>query len=375
MLTPRKSRLAALACQGDLNGTARPPILLIPGTQVYASENWDPSYQPVLRNRGHAVCYVDLPKFGTRDVQANAEYVATAIRSIASRSQRRISIIGHSQGAYLPHIALRTWPDLAAHVNDVVGLAGVYDRGTNDFRGKCQNACTPVLHQLATGSDFLTRIRKRRLPTGPDYTNIGTLGDGTITPQPVANRQPGARSVILQNLCPGRVVQEPEHAMIVGDNAALKVTLDALNHRGPADPSRIDQAVCATDQYPGFDSAAYLAVAPLVPGRAGPSSTREPRLYCRYRETCSDPRLRGRLILKPRYTIRAHTVIVRARALVPGRIEVRLGSHKASRKVRPGIFDVRFDRPDKRLRLKVLTRPRYYTVLTTEATKWIPRRR
>jgi triacylglycerol lipase len=167
---------------------ARTSVLLVHGTAVAPEENWGPTYLPVLLDRGHAACTVRLPDYATRDVQANTEYVVTAIRAMAAASSRRISIIGHSQGALLSHTALRMWSDLSPHVDDVIGLAGVYDRGSQDIAARCQSRCPRVLHQLAPGSAFLQDIARRALPTGPAYTNIGTIGDSTVTPQPAAHR-------------------------------------------------------------------------------------------------------------------------------------------------------------------------------------------
>ena len=144
----------------------RAPVLLVPGTTLTPMENWAPTYLPVLLDRGHAVCLVRLPRYGTRDVQANVEYVATAISAMAQRSTRPISTIGLSQGALLPMAALRTWPGLAAHVDDVIGLAGVYERGSTELVRRCRTRCLPVLHQLATGSAYLTHIARKPSPRG-----------------------------------------------------------------------------------------------------------------------------------------------------------------------------------------------------------------
>jgi triacylglycerol lipase len=193
MLSPRADRLDALSCSGDLDDARHAPVLLVPGTTLTPEQNWGPTYRPVLLDRGHAVCMVRLPAYATRDVQANIEYVATAIRTMAARASRKISIIGGSQGALLPQVALRTWPDLPAHVDDVIGVAGVYDRGSEELVRRCRSTCLPVLHQMATGSAFLSAIGRRPLPGGPSYTNIGTRGDQTVTPQPARTGSPAPR--------------------------------------------------------------------------------------------------------------------------------------------------------------------------------------
>lgn len=375
LLTSRSARLAALTCSGDLEASQRPPILLIPGTALTAEENWGPSYRPVLVGRGHAVCLLDLPVFGTRDAQANVEYVATAIRTMGRVAARRISVIGQSQGALLSQVALRTWPDLRAEVDDVVGLAGVYDHGSAALAAQCTAQCTPVLHQLAAGSAFLNSIGPRPLPTGPSYTNIGTLGDQTVTPQRRANEQPGARSILVQDVCPGRQVQEPEHAMLVGDAVALELTLDALDNPGASVVDRIDPSICETQYYAEFDDERFLAAAPSVAARTKYVTRAEPPLTCRMIPTCRSVRLRGRMISPPKVSVKTSAVVARFRAITSGKIKIRLAGQVVRRQVAPGPFRLRVKRPDKGARLVVSTRPSYYVAWATEGTKWVKPRK
>jgi triacylglycerol lipase len=370
MLSSRADRIDALSCSGDLDDARRAPVLLVPGTALTPEQHWGPTYRPVLLERGHAVCMVRLPAYATRDVQANIEYVATAIRTMAARSSRRISIIGGSQGALLPQVALRTWPDLPAHVDDVIGVAGVYDRGSEAIVGRCESTCLPVLHQLATGSAFLASIGRRPLPDGLSYTNIGTRGDQTVTPQPAANRQPGATSILVQDVCPGRDVPEPEHAMLFGDAVALALTLDALDHAGAASAGRLYPWVCLQESYPEFDRTRFRSPTSHASGFAAATQS-EPTLYCRSRRTCRNPRLRGFLTTSPRYTIGRNRVTVRTQAHTRGRIRIVLGNRAVDEAVRPGPVTMRIRRPADRSRLVVRTRPQYYTAWATEDGKWI----
>lgn len=371
MLTPRSARLNALTCYGVLDDAERKPVLLVPGTAMSPRDNWGPSYLPVLLERGHGVCTVDLPDYATRNVEEGAEYVATAIRTMARRSTRPVSLVGHSQGAFLPHVALRTWPDLSYRVDDVIGLAGVYDRGSEALAERCEFRCTPVLHQLTTGSRFLASISRRRLPAGPSYTNIGTLGDLTVTPQPAANRQLGATSIMVQDVCPGRTLPISEHAMIAGDSSALALTLDALEHPGPASIGRLDADVCERPQYPEFDAIRFLAAASLNGTRAGTSSTKEPAPYCRRKPTCRYPRLRGFVTAATRFDVRRRTVTVRAMVQVPGRIKLVLGGRTVKRRAAPGPVTLKIRRPARGARLFVKTRPRHYTAWAAEDSRWV----
>ena len=129
------------------------------------------------------------------------------------------------------------------------------------------------------------------------------MGDLTVTPQPAANEQPGAVSLMVQSVCPGHDVPEPEHAMIAGDAVALSLTLDALDHPGAASPERMDPATCAQQEYPEFDADDFLSVDPARSARLADPVAAEPRLYCRNRPDCRNPRLRGYEVARPHFAV------------------------------------------------------------------------
>jgi triacylglycerol lipase len=371
MLSPAADRADALSCSGDLDEARRPPVLLVPGTSLTPTENWNPTYRPVLLERGHAVCMVRLPAYATRDMQANIEYVATAIRMMADRSSRKISTIGDSQGALLPQAALRTWPDLAADVSDVIGVGGVYDRGSKALVGRCRTNCIPVLHQMATGSAFLAALRRRPLPHGPSYTNIGTRGDQTVTPQPSANQVPGATSIMVQDACPLHRVPEPQHTMILGDSVALALALDALDHDGPASSRRLSWGVCFRGSYPEFDLDDLLSR--RADKQLAPQTRSEPRLYCRDQRGCQDAAQRGYLLSGPRVTVGRHRITVRARALQPGKVRVAVPGHAVVRRVRPGAFALKVPRSSGGGDVVVATRWGFYRAWAVEARRSVAR--
>ena len=285
-----QARHDAVACVGDPATSDRVPVLLVPGTGVSPSEAWASTYLQPLTARGHAVCAVALPRFATRDVQTSMEYVATAIRDVAAEAGRPIAVLGQSQGALLPRAALRVWPDLAGLVDDVIGLGGVYDGGSQALVARCRTTCVPALHQLATGSAFLRALHARPLPGGPSYTGIGSLGDLTVTPQPSANQQAGTTAVVVQDVCPGRDIPINDHAMIAGDAVAFALVVDALDHRGTADPERVPGATCDEVYYPEFDQDTYVAAGPKVRKRIADGVATEPAVRCFLRVGCRTKR-------------------------------------------------------------------------------------
>lgn len=373
MLSAEDARRNSLTCHGDLNTSERPPVLLVPGTGLTPMENWGSTYLPLLTDRGHSVCLVRLPDDGSKDVQANAEYVASAIRTLGQRSTRRISVVGQSQGAMLPRIALRTWQDLAVHVDDVIGLGGVYDRGSADLVRRCRERCAPVLHQLAQGSKFLEAMSRRLLPRGPSYTNIGTTGDRTVTPQPLANQQRRAKSILVEDVCPDHEVAEPQHAMILGDPVATALVLDALDHRGLAAPERLDPGTCEAEPPAGFDAASHRTLARRALRDVAPVAE-EPPLYCRHRADCRSPRLRGYVVARVRYVVRRSHVVVRGTAQLTGQVRIVLGKRKDTTRVVPGPFLLKVPRPAGRARLSVRTRPVYFSAWASERARWVAAR-
>jgi hypothetical protein len=277
----------ALRCAGDVAQAPRAPVLLVHGTGVTAEENWAWGYAKALGERGHGVCTVDLPKRATVDMQDSVLVTVAAMREVARRGGgRRISLVGHSQGAAQAVLALRAWPELGALVDDVVGLAGAYDRGSDAIAERCAQPCVPPFWQFIPGSRLLTALAARPLPAGPSVTAIGTLFDTVVTPQPEANAVPGGRSVQIQDVCPGRRVGgDLDHIHMAGDNVAYALAVDALDHDGPADPSRISPLACALDLFPGADPVTLAALAPKLAasfrgeGQAEPVD-REPVLRC-----------------------------------------------------------------------------------------------
>ncbi|MGH2794394.1 MAG: extracellular catalytic domain type 1 short-chain-length polyhydroxyalkanoate depolymerase, partial [Actinomycetota bacterium] len=90
------------------------------------------------------------------------------------------------------------------------------------------------------------------------YTSIYSLTDPIIqpvAPSPTAALE-GASNVAVQDICPGRVV---EHLQATWDAVYYAVVLDALTHRGPADPRRIDTSVCTQVAMPGVDASDAIA--------------------------------------------------------------------------------------------------------------------
>lgn len=251
--TPRAVLDDAVCCPSRLT---RKTVLLVHGTSVTAEENWGWSWAKALPHAGFDVCTVEMPERLLVDIQTTAEYVVHAIRVVARRSGQRVSVVGLSQGALQPRWALRWWPDLRHLVDDYVSMAGT-NRGSVFADVSCAGgSCLASLwQQRVDGSLFLTALNSGdTTPGGVSYTSVFSLTDEIIqpvTPVPVASID-GAVNVAVQDVCPGRYVG---HVQSIADAAYYAVVMDALTHRGPADPMRVDRHSCSQVVMPHVDPA------------------------------------------------------------------------------------------------------------------------
>jgi hypothetical protein len=190
-------------------------------------------------------------------------------------------VIGHSQGAVHGVYALRFWPDLAAKVDDFIGLAGLY-KGTQAADTLCQFRCPPANWQQRRDSQFTAAINVPPNPPGPSYTSIYTQFDTVAAPSIETAPLEGASNVLIQDLCPLRPV---DHIGVLGDAVTYRLVTDALTHAGPADPGRAG-VNCLEPFAPGADFtqipivtasfATAVAQTPFYPG----NTEEEPPLRC-----------------------------------------------------------------------------------------------
>lgn len=233
-------------------------VLLVHGTGSTPAEAWGWNYEIALRKEGYGVCTVRLPHRALTDLGTSARYVAYAARVAYRRSERKIVIIGHSQGALLAHWVPRFWPDIARHTSDVIGLAGPL-HGTALASTLClAKRCAVVAWQMRRGADFVRSFNEARAPAGVALTSLGTLNDEIVNPQPAASRVRNGSTIMVQQVCPGRVV---DHGLMLADAVAYALVLDAIRHPGPARVVRIDPKACREITLPGTDPIASLGLA------------------------------------------------------------------------------------------------------------------
>jgi len=297
LATPGSALRDALTCNGELAGARRDPVLLVHGTFANSEINWSWNYKLALPARGEPSCTVDLPDVSAGDIQVSTEYVVYAIRVMARESGRRVAVIGHSQGGLEARWALRWWPDLRHLVSDVIMLA-TPNHGAlfPDVVCTAPFVCSASLYQMESDSAFLAALNAGHETAGAvSFTAIVTTDDQTfVLPEQgrIDGNRPHVTNVTVQDICPGHVV---DHLGLAFDGPTYAIVVDALDHAGPADPSRIDPAVCQTDTMPGVDRAdaearvmAYTATLLELLGPNGPKAEGEPPLACYVTHDCRD---------------------------------------------------------------------------------------
>ncbi len=249
---------AALLCT-PFEHPDKPPVLLVHGTFTAGYEQYQWNYIPLLAARGFDVCAVTYPDRGLGDMQASAEYVVHAIRTMHRDTGRKVAMIGHSQGALMPRWALKWWPSARDAVADFVLIAGP-NHGTviaDPTRLLASlgvplpsgSATAPLLpaafRQFPPGSNFITVLNAGdETPGDIDYTNLYTITDELVQPAiPVPTAaldwgrgNPRVANILMQDVCPLNVT---DHVTIgTTDRIAFELAVDAISNPGPADAAR-----------------------------------------------------------------------------------------------------------------------------------------
>lgn len=293
---PANELAESLTCTANVVGADTAPVLLLSGTGNNSDDNFGWNWKPALNRAGIPWCASDIQDEGAgndnyADMQIRGEYITYAIRTMYHFAQRKISILGHSQGGSVMRWSLRFWPDTRRMVDDVIGLAPP-NHGTEYTSLYCSSSCKPALWQLGPDSNYTTALNSyQETFAGISYTTIRTDQDMIVTPGSSSELSgPGLiANLRIQDLCPDRVTDHVALGTI--DPVAEAYAMDALHHRGPADLTRIDPAVCTRDFMSGVNRAtvaADLAAAVAAGTEAAlvnPAVSEEPALRCYTRAT------------------------------------------------------------------------------------------
>lgn len=255
------------------NATAE-PVLLVPGIGI----SGDQAYrfeEGALNALGLSVCDVDLPNYGTADIQTSVQYLVYAIRRDFTQSHRPIAVLGLGQGGILARMALVYWKDLRNKVADVVAVASA-EHGTtvpsppSDRPCSKTNLCTPAVWQQARKAHILTWLGKHHAeaPGPTSWTTIRSDTDDVVRPQteprPTSSLK-RASNILIQSVCPGRVTS---HAATAFDSVTFAALFDAVTQPGAASISRFPNSVCATPYAKGLEPRTIAAVLRFIYGAA-----------------------------------------------------------------------------------------------------------
>jgi pimeloyl-ACP methyl ester carboxylesterase len=295
---PQDKLDASLACKGNPSGGSHEPVLLVPGTTVNPDADFSWNWEPALDKLGIPWCAVDLPGNSMDDIQVAGEYVVNAIRTLHARAGRKIAVIGHSQGGMVPRWALRFWPDTRSMVDDQIGFAPS-NHGTIDAGPLCAIGCAPAIWQQRDNADFIQALNSRQETfSGISYTEVYTHLDEVVVPNfddsgssSLHGGGGDVSNVAVQDICP---LDTNEH-LLVGtiDPVAYALAIDAMDHPGPADPSRIASSVCTQLLMPGVNPVTFatdLASAAAVLSTTlatYPHVSAEPPLACYVTASCA----------------------------------------------------------------------------------------
>ncbi|MDP9118438.1 MAG: lipase [Actinomycetota bacterium] len=270
---------AALKCSGNFATGTLEPVLLSPATGVTPDQNYSWNYERAFTAQGRPWCAVTMPFDTEGDIQTAGEYLVAAIRTVHEMAHRRIAVLGHSQGGMSMRWALRFWPDTRSMVDDVIGMAGS-NHGTTSLATCIQGLtlCPAASWQQSSAARFIAALNSgAETFAGISYTEVFTHTDEVVDPNSTDANSSSAlhtgagmiTNVSTQDICP---LDVNEHLQVgTLDATAYALVLDALDHAGPAEVSRIDRAVCQRPFQPGVDPAnvnMYVQILSGLPGLA-----------------------------------------------------------------------------------------------------------
>ncbi|MFM8560737.1 MAG: esterase/lipase family protein [Solirubrobacterales bacterium] len=263
----------ALHCYGDQKAPGKVPIMLVTGTGASGREAYTIG-KGAFDEYGAPVCTVDFPFFTTGDIHVSVQYLAYGIREQYRMAGRKIAVFGISQGGLLPRVALTYWPSLRPMVADVIAAAGT-QHGTTasaDQQSTCRTkGCIPAGWQQRAGSKMLATLNSYRTETpGPtSWTTLRSTDDETVKPttgpKPTSSLK-GATNILIQDVCPGRVVS---HIGTAVDSVTFAAIRDAIENPGPAKVDRFPAGLCSNLFAPGLNPASTGSLVGAAGGLTG----------------------------------------------------------------------------------------------------------
>jgi triacylglycerol esterase/lipase EstA (alpha/beta hydrolase family) len=230
---------------GCVPSAAHPrPVILAHGSDSNVYSDWA-GLAPLLVAAGYCVFapnYGGKPgsvNFGSEDMNIGARQFAEFVdRVLAATDADKVDLVGFSQGATIARYYVNRL-DGADKVNQWIGMAsptygGIFYglvpivQAIPPLQALARLVTSTAVLQQMQGSAFLTALNSGgdTVP-GVRYTTIGTRVDEMIQPYTnVALRSPGARNILIQDLCPTDLTG---HFNMPYDRFAQQLVLDSLD--------------------------------------------------------------------------------------------------------------------------------------------------
>ncbi|MGH3413717.1 MAG: esterase/lipase family protein [Marmoricola sp.] len=261
----------SLSVPGENIWSCRPPaahprpVVLVHGTGGNQASNWR-TYAALLANHGYcvfALTYGLSPQLaaspyevgGMADIRGSARELRDFVAKVLRRTgARRVDLVGHSQGTFMPDYYVRFLGG-ARNVDHYVSLASLWHgEGAGVFGqlvhsgaaygfdpAKLVPVCTSC-GQMVTGSAIVRRLRSGPhgvAAPGVSYTNIVTRYDDVVLPYTsgIETGHPNMRNIVLQDVCPNDF---SDHLEIASSPNAARIVLNTL------DPAHAQPVRCRT---------------------------------------------------------------------------------------------------------------------------------
>jgi hypothetical protein len=138
---------------------------------------------------------------------------------------------------------MKHWEGMRDAVGEVVTLSSPHHGAWIAWLAPLPGACEACLQQRPDSALLGVLNAGDETPGPADYTSLYTATDDVVQPEVLrpTSRLEGATNILLQDICPGRVVS---HAGILADVVATQLVVDALTHDGGANPGRLPADIC-----------------------------------------------------------------------------------------------------------------------------------
>lgn len=184
------------------------PVLLVPGYGGNSAALG--ALAERIAGTGRTTRVLELPGDGTGDLSAQVRVLDVAVDDALAAGAPSVDVVGYSAGGVVTGLWVAR-DDGAAKARRIVTLGSPLNGTSLAGAGAAAlpDACPPACRQIAPGSAELAELAAADVGSLVPWMSVRTADDETVTPPDTA-RLPGARNVLLQDVCGGAVVGHGE---------------------------------------------------------------------------------------------------------------------------------------------------------------------